>query len=156
MAESPATQGEAAPVAAAEEISEFESLLNRQFKPKTDSAREAVQTAVKTLAEQALARTSLISKDALSSIEAIIAELDRKLSEQISLIIHHEDFKALEGSWRGLNYLVSNTETDEKLKIRVMNVSKKDAGRVLRKFKGTAWDQSPLFKKIYERFRCLA
>ncbi len=150
MAESPATQGEAAPVTAAEEISEFESLLNRQFKPKTDSAREAVQTAVKTLAEQALARTSLISKDALSSIEAIIAELDRKLSEQISLIIHHEDFKALEGSWRGLNYLVSNTETDEKLKIRVMNVSKKDAGRVLRKFKGTAWDQSPLFKKIYE------
>ena len=150
MAESPATQGEAAPVTAAEEINEFESLLNRQFKPKTDSAREAVQTAVKTLAEQALARTSLISKDALSSIEAIIAELDRKLSEQISLIIHHEDFKALEGSWRGLNYLVSNTETDEKLKIRVMNVSKKDAGRVLRKFKGTAWDQSPLFKKIYE------
>src|SRR4029077_15021776 len=150
MAESPATQGEAAPVTAAEEISEFESLLNKQFKPKTDSAREAVQTAVKTLAEQALARTALISKDALSSIEAIIAELDRKLSEQISLIVHHEDFKSLEGTWRGLNYLVSNTETDEKLKIRVMNISKKDAGRVLKKFKGTAWDQSPLFKKIYE------
>ncbi len=151
MAEShPATEREAASVTAAEEISEFESLLNRQFKPKTDSAREAVQTAVKTLAEQALARTSLISKDALSSIEAIIAELDRKLSEQISLIIHNEDFKAIEGTWRGLSYLVSNTETDEKLKIRVMNVSKKDAGRVLRKFKGTAWDQSPLFKKIYE------
>jgi type VI secretion system protein ImpC len=150
MAESPATQGEAAPVTAAEEISEFESLLNRQFKPKTDSAREAVQTAVKTLAEQALARTALISRDAVSSIEAIIAELDRKLSEQISLIIHNEDFKAIEGTWRGLSYLVSNTETDEKLKIRVMNVSKKDAGRVLKKFKGTAWDQSPLFKKIYE------
>ncbi len=151
MADShPATENQVAPVAAAEEISEFESLLNRQFKPKTDSARDAVQTAVKTLAEQALARTALISKDAVSSIEAIIAELDRKLSEQISLIIHHEDFKSLEGSWRGLNYLVSNTETDEKLKIRVMNISKKEAGRVLKKFKGTAWDQSPLFKKIYE------
>jgi type VI secretion system protein ImpC len=49
-----------------------------------------------------------------------------------------------------MHYLVNNTETDEKLKIRVMNVSKKDAGRVLKKFKGTSWDQSPLFKKIYE------
>jgi len=151
MAESQqVTDSEAASVAAAEEVSEFDALLNKQFKPKTDSAREAVQTAVKTLAEQALARTALISKDALSSIEAIIAELDRKLSEQISLIVHHEDFKNLEGTWRGLNYLVSNTETDEKLKIRVMNISKKDTGRVLKKFKGTAWDQSPLFKKIYE------
>jgi type VI secretion system protein ImpC len=151
MAEShPATETEASPVAATEEISEFESLLNREFKPKSDTAREAVQTAVRTLAEQALARTALISKDAVSSIEALVAELDRKLSEQISLIIHHEDFKNLEGTWRGLNYLVSNTETDEKLKIRVMNISKKEAARTLKKFKGTAWDQSPLFKKIYE------
>ena len=133
-----------------EEVSEFDSLLNREFKPRTDSAREAVQTAVRTLAEQALARTALISKDAVSSIEAIVAELDRKLSEQISAIIHHEDFKALEGTWRGLDYLVSNTETDEKLKIRVMNISKKELGRTMRKFKGIAFDQSPLFKKIYE------
>ncbi|MGA7394351.1 MAG: type VI secretion system contractile sheath large subunit [Terrimicrobiaceae bacterium] len=151
MAESrSATETEASPVAATEEISEFESLLTREFKPKSDTAREAVQTAVRTLAEHALASTALISKDAVSSIEAIVAELDRKLSEQISLIIHNEDFKSLEGTWRGLNYLVSNTETDEKLKIRVMNISKKDAARTLKKFKGTAWDQSPLFKKIYE------
>ena len=151
MAEGPVTtEGEVAPPIEAEEVSEFEFLLNKEFKPKTDNAREAVQMAVRTLAEQALARTALISKDALSSIEAIIAELDRKLSEQISHIIHHEDFKNLEGTWRGLNYLVSNTETDEKLKIRVMNISKKDAARTLKKFKGTAWDQSPLFKKLYE------
>jgi len=151
MAESnPQTETAGAPAAATEELNEFESLLNKQFKPKTDSARTAVQDAVKTLAEQALATTALISKDALQAIESLVAELDRKLSEQINLIIHHEDFKALEGSWRGLHYLVNNTETDEKLKIRVMNVSKKDAGRVLRKFKGTSWDQSPLFKKIYE------
>ena len=148
-ARNPETQV-AAPAAAPAEISEFENLLNKQFKPKTDTAKEAVQAAVKTLAEQALASTSLITKDAVSSIEAIVAEIDRKLSEQINLIMHHEDFKALEGTWRGLHYLVTNTETDEKLKIRVMNISKKDAGRTLRKFKGTAWDQSPLFKKIYE------
>src|SRR5438477_3108651 len=148
-ARNPETQV-AAPAAAPAEISEFENLLNKQFKPKTDTAKEAVQAAVKTLAEQALASTSLITKDAVSWIEAIVAEIDRKLSEQINLIMHHEDFKALEGTWRGLHYLVTNTEIDDKLKIRVMNISKKDAGRTLRKFKGTAWDQSPLFKKIYE------
>jgi len=147
--ETPQTQAAVAPAATAE-VDEFEKLLNKQFKPKTDNARTAVQEAVRTLAQQALSNTALVSKDALKAIESIVAELDRKLSEQINLIIHHEDFKALEGSWRGLHYLVNNTETDEKLKIRVMNVSKKDAGRVLKKFKGTAWDQSPLFKKIYE------
>ena len=64
--------------------------------------------------------------------------------------MHHEDFKALEGSWRGLSHLVNNTETDEKLKIKIFNISKKDVGKTIKKFKGTAWDQSPLFKKLYE------
>ncbi len=63
------------------------------------------------------------------------------------MIIHHEDLRALEGTWRGLDHLVNNTETDEKLKIRVMNITKKEVGRTLKKYKGTRWDQSPLFKK---------
>ena len=132
------------------EVSEFEALIQKEFKPKTDRAREAVQTAVKTLAEQALAETSLISDDAIKTIEAMVAEIDRKLSEQLNLIIHHPDCQKLEGSWRGLHYMVNNTETDETLKIRVMNISKKDVAKTLKKFKGTAWDQSPLFKKLYE------
>ena len=132
------------------EVSEFDSLLNKEFKPKSSEARSAVQLAVATLAQQALASSTLVSDDAVKSIEAMIAEIDRKLSEQINLIIHHEDFKALEGAWRGLHHLVSNTETDEMLKIRVMNISKKDLGKTIKKYKGVAWDQSPLFKKIYE------
>jgi type VI secretion system protein ImpC len=132
------------------EASEFSSLLKKQFKPKSDRAREAVETAVKTLAEQALADSALISDDALNSIEAMIAAIDNKLTEQVNLILHNEDFQQLEGAWRGLHHLVNNTETDEQLKIRVMNISKKDVGKTLKKFKGTAWDQSPLFKKFYE------
>ncbi len=132
------------------EAGEFASLLEKNFKPKSDRQKEAIEEGVKTLAEQALADTALISDDAVKSIEAIIAELDRKLSEQVNQIIHHEDFQALEGTWRGLHHLVNNTETDETLKIRVFNISKKDLGKTLKKFKGTAWDQSPLFKKIYE------
>lgn len=132
------------------EVSEFDSLLTKEFKPKSDRQKDAIETAVKTLAEQALAETAVISDDAMKTIESIIAEIDRKLSEQVNLILHHADFQKLEGSWRGLHYLVNNTETDETLKIRVLNISKKELGKTIKKFKGTAWDQSPLFKKLYE------
>jgi len=132
------------------EMSEFESLLTKEFKPKSDSVTDAVKSAVRTLSEQALSETALISGDTVRTIESIVAEIDRKLSEQVNQIIHHEDFQKLEGSWRGLSYLVNNTETDESLKIRVMDISKDDVGKTLKKFKGTAWDQSPLFKKLYE------
>ncbi len=129
---------------------EFAALLNKEFKPKSDDAKSAVEQAVLTLAQQALANTNVISSDVLMSIEAMIAELDRKLSQEINLIMHHPDFQKLESAWRGLHYLVNNTETDEMLKISVMNISKLDFGKTLKKYKGTAWDQSPLFKKIYE------
>ena len=132
------------------EMNEFEELLQKEFKPKTDRAREAVETAVQTLSMQALEQTTLISDDAVRTIEAIVAEIDKKLSEQINLIMHHQDFQQIEGTWRGLSHLINNTETDEMLKIRVMNISKKDLGKTLKKFKGTAWDQSPIFKKLYE------
>ncbi|MEJ2375590.1 MAG: type VI secretion system contractile sheath large subunit [Pseudolabrys sp.] len=129
---------------------EFSALLKKEFKPKTEEAKSAVEQAVHTLAEQALAQTKLIGADVVKSIEAIIAELDRKLSEQINLIMHHEDFQKLEGAWRGLHHLVNNTETDEMLRIRFMNISKQDVGKTLKRYKGTAWDQSPLFKRVYE------
>jgi len=133
------------------ESSDFSSLLDKEFKPKTERAKEAVENAVKTLAEQALGQTALISDDSIRSIESMIAELDRKMSEQINLILHHEDYQRLESSWRGLDYLVNNTETDEQLKIRVMNISKKDLHKSLKKYKGVSWDQSPIFKQIYEQ-----
>ena len=132
------------------EASEFDKLMTGAFKPKTDSAAEAIKQGAQTLAEQALATSAVVSDDAVKTIQAIIAEIDKKLSEQVNAIIHHEEFRTLEGTWRGLHYLVNNTETDETLKIRVMNISKKDLGKTLKKFKGTAWDQSPLFKKFYE------
>jgi type VI secretion system protein ImpC len=129
---------------------EFASLLNKEFKPKSDDAKSAVEQAVLTLAQQALSQTKLIGSDVVMSIEAMIAELDKRLSQQVNAILHHEDFQKLESAWRGLHYLVNNTESDEMLKIRVMNISKLDLGKTLKRYKGTAWDQSPLFKKVYE------
>ena len=129
---------------------EFAALLNKEFKPKSDEAKSAVENAVLTLAQQALSQTQLIGSDVIVSIEAMIAELDRKLSEQINLILHHRDFQQLESAWRGLHHLVNNTETDEMLKIRVMNIAKTDLHKTLKRYKGTAWDQSPVFKRVYE------
>nr|VFJ62725.1 MAG: type VI secretion system protein ImpC [Candidatus Kentron sp. DK]VFJ67968.1 MAG: type VI secretion system protein ImpC [Candidatus Kentron sp. DK] len=130
--------------------SEFSALLEKEFKPKSERSREAVEQAVATLAEQALQYTTLLSDDASESVETVIAQIDKLLTDQVNEIIHHEDFRTLEGSWRGLHHLVNNTETDEMLKIRVMNVAKKDAHKTLKSFKGVKWDQSPLFKKLYE------
>ncbi|MFJ1467386.1 MULTISPECIES: type VI secretion system contractile sheath large subunit [Massilia] len=132
------------------EMSDFGALLQKEFKPQSDKAKESVEVAVRTLAEQALAGTNLITSDVLGTIQSLIAALDKKLTEQVNLIMHTEEFQKVESAWRGLHYLVNNTETDEMLKIRVMNISKNDLGKTLKKFKGTAWDQSPIFKKMYE------
>jgi type VI secretion system protein ImpC len=134
---------------AALEVGELDRLLEGAFKPKTEQAKEAVTGAVKTLVQQALEDTALVSDDAVRTIEGIIAEIDRKLSEQLNLIMHNDEFRKLEGTWRGLHHLINNTETDENLKIRVLNINKKEVGKTLKKFSGTAWDQSPLFKKLY-------
>ena len=93
----------AEPSAAVAEGGELDALLQKEFRPKTDEAKEAVERAVRTLAEQALAQTQLIGADVVQSITAMIAEIDRKLSEQINLILHHADYQRLEGAWRGLH-----------------------------------------------------
>ncbi|OUL99151.1 type VI secretion system contractile sheath large subunit [Variovorax sp. JS1663] len=133
------------------EGSDFASLLQKEFKPRSDEAKSAVEAAVLTLAQQALANTQVIGKDVTQSIQAMIAAIDRKLTEQVNKILHNAEFQQLESAWRGLHYMVNNTETDENLKIRVMDVSKKELHKTLKKFKGAAWDQSPMFKKVYEQ-----
>ncbi len=144
------TEAQVQPETETLDASEFSSLLNKEFKPKSDRSKKAVEEAVRTLAEQALQYTSLISSDVMESIESMIAEIDKQLSDQINLIMHNEEFQKLEGAWRGLHHLVNNTETDEMLKIRVLNISKNDLHKNLKSYKGTAWDQSPVFKKLYE------
>ena len=133
------------------ERGDLSTLLNKEFRPRTPDAEQAVQSAVRTLAVQALSDTDLIKDDVVQSIERIIKALDDKLTKQINLIIHHAEFQQMEGAWRGLRYLVDNTETDENLKIKVLNISKKDLSKTFAKYKGAAWDQSPLFKQVYEQ-----
>jgi type VI secretion system protein ImpC len=132
------------------EGNELSSLLQKEFKPKTEEAKSEVESAVLTLAQQALHGVELIGDDVVDSIERMIAAIDDKLSQQINAIIHHDEFQQMESAWRGLHYLVSNTETDEYLKVRFMNVSKAELAKTLKRYKGVSWDQSPVFKKVYE------
>ncbi|SFU73540.1 type VI secretion system contractile sheath large subunit [Xenorhabdus koppenhoeferi] len=129
---------------------ELSTLLNKEFRPQSDHTRHAVENAVKTLAQQALENTLTISADTYRTIQSLIAEIDTKISQQMNHILHNKEFQTLEGAWRGLHHLISNTETDEMLKIRVMCLSKRELSSTLKRFKGISWDQSPLFKKIYE------
>jgi type VI secretion system protein ImpC len=142
------TQSEAGATTA--QVSEFDVLINKEFKPQTDTAKREVEGAVRTLAQQALVSTQLISNDVVQSIQAMIAQIDKKMSDQINQLMHHPEFQKLESAWRGLHYLVTNSETDDQLKIRVLNVSKKELHKTLKRYKGAAWDQSPIFKKLYE------
>ncbi len=89
-----------------------------------------------------------MSKNMDLAINSRIAEIDRLVSAQMNAIMHHEDYQKLEGSWRGLHYLVKNSLTGPQLKIRVLSVNKKD---LLKDFeRALEFDQSNLFKKIYE------
>ncbi|MEM9828296.1 MAG: type VI secretion system contractile sheath large subunit [Planctomycetota bacterium] len=131
-------------------LDQLENLIEAEFAPRDEFTTAAIAGAVNTLAEQIVESELTLSGDAIKAIEGLVAEIDRKLSEQMNEILHHPEFQRLEGAWRGFHYLVNNTETDEMLKIRVLNISKPELHKTLKKFKGTAWDQSPIFKKLYE------
>jgi type VI secretion system protein ImpC len=112
------------------------------------AARERGKDLVSHFVSEILKGTVTIAADTEAMINARIAQIDALLSTQINEILHHPDFQRLEGSWRGLKYLLNNTETGEQLKIKVFNVSKKDLLKDLQK--APEFDQSALFKKVYE------
>jgi type VI secretion system protein ImpC len=133
------------------EADDFASILKQNFKPRSERAATEVENAVQTLVTQALADSTVIKNDVIDTIEGMIAKLDEKLSAQMNEVLHAPEFQELESAWRGLHYLVYNSETDATLKIRVMNAGKNELYRNLKLFPGARWDQSPLFKKVYEQ-----
>jgi type VI secretion system protein ImpC len=143
-------QPEQQAVVETKDAGEFADLLKQSFKPRTPDAATEVENAVATLVRQALEDTTVIKEDVLDTIEEMIARLDQKLTAQVNEILHAPEFQQIESAWRGLHHLVYNSETDANLKIRVMNVTKTELYRNLRLYPGAKWDQSPLFKKIYE------
>jgi type VI secretion system protein ImpC len=150
MAQESVQGGTASLQAEVAQLDDFTALLQKEFKPADDIRKNRIEESVKTLAHQALENASIIGEDVYATVDALRAELDRKLTEQVNQIIHNEEFQALESAWRGLHYMVMNTSTGKDMKIRVMNMSKEECRKMFRQYRDAAWDQSPLFKKVYE------
>src|SRR5689334_1782046 len=96
---------------------------------------------------QVLDEGMTVSRDTVASIKTRIAQIDELISAQLNEIMHAAEFQALEASWRGLHYLVMNSETGTHLKIRLLNVSRQEVVNDLEK--AVEFDQSTLFKRIY-------
>ncbi|MEP2031296.1 MAG: type VI secretion system contractile sheath large subunit [Paracoccaceae bacterium] len=132
------------------DLGEFTGLLEKDFRVK-ESEGDKLQSLVQNLALAATERsgTATISGNAVKSIKSLIAGIDSLLTDQMNEIMHCDELREIEGTWRGLHYLVNNTETDQKLKIRVINMKKDELADHLEDFEGQMWDQASMFKKVY-------
>ena len=142
------SEAQTATQAAATETTESPSFLDQVVAATRQTAPDQAQDLVKNLVQQALAGTVTFDKNLARTFERAIAAIDAKVSDQLNAIMHHPKFCALEGSWRGLHYLVMNSETSTSLKLRVLNLPKRELSRDLQR--AVEFDQSQLFKKIYE------
>jgi type VI secretion system protein ImpC len=153
MAEKPDSGAAKAPDAAAATATATESSLLDRIIQDGKMARDESQHAyardlVGEYVNQILEGGMTVSSDTVASIEAQVARIDELLTAQMNEILHHEELQRLEASWRGLHFLVFNTETSTRLKLRLLNITKKELLTDLEK--ATEFDQSQLFKKIYE------
>jgi type VI secretion system protein ImpC len=140
------TQSEPKPAPAS--VGLLDSIVEESRVATNDVEKHHARDQIASLVDEVLAGTVTVSKDLAASIDVRVAELDKLLSDQLNAIMHHADFQKLEASWRGLKYLVMQSETSTMLKIRVLNASKRD---LVKDFKSAPeFDQSALFKKIYE------
>jgi type VI secretion system protein ImpC len=143
-------QGAQASAAAAgqQEVSFLDQVITETRIGRNDEQREESRRQLAVLVEEAMKGTVRLSKDIETTINARIADIDALLTKQLNAIMHHEAFQKLEGSWRGLHYLVHESETSTQLKLKVFNVSKDELRRDLER--APEFDQSALFKKVYE------
>ncbi|WP_424134229.1 type VI secretion system contractile sheath large subunit [Roseomonas chloroacetimidivorans] len=124
------------------------SLLDQVVGATRQTEKDRAQELIKALAEEALKGTVTFSRNMTQTFNRAVAALDEKISKQLNAVMHHPRFLKLEGSWRGLHYLVDKSETGTSLKLRMLQLSKKELHRDLTK--AVEFDQSQLFKKIYE------
>src|SRR5438876_4572900 len=142
---------EQAKAAAATTTTQEDNLLDKildRTKPLNDKERERNKDYVGQFLKQIVQPGQVISKDVETNIKYWIGEIDKKLSAQLNEVMHAPEFQRLESTWRGLKYLVDQSETGESLKIRVLNVKKRELFKDLEK--AVEFDQSGLFKKVYE------
>ncbi|MEH3106685.1 MAG: type VI secretion system contractile sheath large subunit [Sphingomonas fennica] len=124
------------------------SILDQAIGATKQTEPTRVEELMRTLANEAMSGTVQYNKNLTVTLREAIAKIDAQISEQLAAVMHGERFKQIEGSWRGLNYLVKNSEIGEGLKVQLLNVTKKEVAADLEK--ATDFDQSQLYKKVYE------
>src|SRR5512147_2982052 len=134
--------------AQSQELTLLDSIVEEGRVGKDAAAKARGKDLIKSFVGEVLTGSVTMGKNVEVMINARIAQIDHLISLQLNEVLHHPDFQKLEGTWRGLRYLVSNTETSENLRIKVFNVSKKELLRDLQR--AAEFDQSALFKKVYE------
>jgi type VI secretion system protein ImpC len=142
------TQAAAQSVTTDAELSLLDQIVEQGRMGKDADAKSKGKDLVKRFVSEVLEGSITLNRDTETMINARIAQIDHLLSLQLNEILHHPDFQRLESSWRGLQYLIKNSETGTMLKVKVLNVSKKDLLRDLQR--APEFDQSALFKKVYE------
>lgn len=113
-----------------------------------ESQQDYARDMLAEFATQVLDEGMAIDKDTVAMINDRISQIDKLISDQLNEVLHHPDLQKLEASWRGLHMLVDQTETSSRLKLRLLNVTQKELQNDLEK--AVEFDQSALFKKIYE------
>lgn len=124
------------------------SLLDMAIEATKQTSTEETQQLLKNLTDEAMKGTVKWDKNLTVTFRKAIEQIDQLISSQLSEVMHNEKFQKLEGSWRGLHYLVNNSETSTSLKLKVLNASKKEVSKDLSK--AVEFDQSQTFKKLYE------
>src|SRR6516164_774764 len=115
---------------------------------RDESQRAYARDLIEEFVNEVLAEGAAVSSDVAAAITDRIADIDDLISTQLNEVMHYPDFQTLEASWRGLNCLVMNSETGTMLKLRLLNISKADLLKDLER--AVEFDQSELFKKVYE------
>ncbi len=141
-------QGQQQAAETTEEVSLLDQIVDSGRFGTEARQRERGKNLVKRFVEEIMEGQIQISRDTESMLNARIAQIDRLISMQLREVMHHPEFQKLEGTWRGLKYLLNQSETGTMLKIKVLNVSKKELLKDLQK--APEFDQSALFKKVYE------
>ncbi|WP_422448087.1 MULTISPECIES: type VI secretion system contractile sheath large subunit [unclassified Endozoicomonas] len=139
-------QAEASATEATPELAE--SFLDRAIAATGQTAPDTTRNLLATLTRQALEGTVVWSKNLTKTIEEAVAALDDKISRQLSEVLHQEGFQKLEGSWRGLNKLIRNSDLGSRLKVRVLDITRDE---LLEQFEeAPAIDRSRLFNMVYQ------
>ncbi|MBP6612525.1 type VI secretion system contractile sheath large subunit [Aquabacterium sp.] len=129
-------------------LSLLDDIVARSKVAKTDTEHARAKDIIGELVKEVLDGTVVVSDNLSANIDARIAEIDQLISSQLSEVLHAPEFQKIESSWTGLHYLCKHTSTGERLKIKLLNTSKKD---IVKDFKTAIdFDQSALFKKVYE------